>query len=173
MPHDRFFSEESLRVHQTITLSGSELHHLQHVMRKKTNDLVEMINGRGELAKAKVRSIASKEALLDILDVATEQKPPPSLYLAQSWIHPTRLDWVLEKGCELGVTAFFLLSTDNSTAPHLNESKQERMRTLLISALKQCGRLDLPEFPFKQTYLFSLLCQPPFSLEIFEKMPIF
>ena len=54
MPHDRFFSEESLRVHQTITLSGSELHHLQHVMRKKTNDLVEMINGRGELAKAKV-----------------------------------------------------------------------------------------------------------------------
>jgi 16S rRNA (uracil1498-N3)-methyltransferase len=148
MPHDRYFSDEPLLLGKRVALIENEFHHLKHVMKREKGDLIEIVNGKGQCATGKIFSIHSKEVLVDLLDVQTQKAPPFSLYLAQAQIAHTKLDWVLEKGCELGVTDFFLFPTDFSSKPSSKEARQQRNLSLLISSIKQCGRLFLPKITF-------------------------
>ena len=53
MPADRFFTPAPLQT-STISLEGEEFHHLVKVMRIRPGETVELINGRGELAKSQL-----------------------------------------------------------------------------------------------------------------------
>ncbi len=150
MPHDRYFSEDDLTLGKKISLSGGEWHHLVHVMRKKEKECVEIVNGKGKLAKAVICSQSHKEVFLEIVNIQEQTTPTPPLYLAQSWIASAKIDWILEKGCEMGVSEFFFFSAEGSPPSPASEAKQTRMRTILISAMKQCGRLDLPKISIYQ-----------------------
>src|SRR5690606_11541255 len=60
-----------------------------------------------------------------------------------------RLETILEKGTELGVTSFWLFPADKSERTECKEEQLERYRLILISALKQCGRLFLPSIEWR------------------------
>lgn len=80
-----------------------------------------------------------------MLEEVTLAPPPPfQIILSLAFLKPKNLDLVLEKGTELGATAFYLFPADKSEKKSLSETQLQRLRYLTISALKQCGRLDLP-----------------------------
>ncbi len=143
MPENRFFSPQPFLEKKIIELEESELHHLK-VMRIKPNESVELVNGKNQLALASLISQDSKKALLRIEKV-TEKRNLSEFILALSFLRQSKLDLILEKATELGITQFFLFPSQNSELDQLSSSKKERMETILISALKQSGRLDLPK----------------------------
>lgn len=143
MPHDRFFSNEPFSKNQIIELKDSEFHHLK-VMRIKPNDQIELINGKNQLATASLISIDQKTALLKIENLI-EKKKKNEIILAISFLRQNKLDLILEKATELGVTQFFFFPSKNSELDSLSPNKKERMESILISAIKQSGRLDLPK----------------------------
>ncbi len=60
MPAERYYHPQTFAKNSTVALEEQELHHLIHVMRAQVGDAVELVNGQGQLAKARVDSIKKK-----------------------------------------------------------------------------------------------------------------
>lgn len=114
-------------------------------MRGRIGDEVELVNGKGQLAVGVATECKKREANLKILSV--KESPPvcPALALAQALPKQNHLEWIIEKGTELGVTAFHLFPGDFSEKKELSSNQEKRCHHLLVAALKQSGRLHLPE----------------------------
>lgn len=144
MPAERYFIDEPFKIYGQYELRDAEFHHLSHVMRTRKGESIELVNGRGALAQAIVQDITKDKALLKIEQLRQDQVHPCRLILAQALPKPNRLDFILEKGTELGVDSFWLFPGKCSVKKELFPHQLERARTLTISAMKQCGRLTLP-----------------------------
>lgn len=139
---DRFFHEGDFQ--DRLQLSEDEFHHLVHVMRNKENDIVELVNGRGELAKAKIEKIEKSKATLLILECEKSPKTASSIRIAIPLIRMERLEWAIEKATELGAEAFTLFPAQHSEKKQISPHQLDRLFQITISALKQCKRLYLP-----------------------------
>ena len=62
MPCYRFFIEAPLILHEKVLIKDSEHHHMTKVMRSKIGDTVELINGKGILAKALIEILSKDSA---------------------------------------------------------------------------------------------------------------
>ncbi|MBS0615444.1 MAG: 16S rRNA (uracil(1498)-N(3))-methyltransferase [Verrucomicrobia bacterium] len=148
MPVDRFFYPHSLKV-SAIVLEGDEYHHLS-VMRIRPSEEIEIVNGEGEIAKALVQSMSKNSAELKIISHQLVSPPSYELILAQALTKPSNLEWIVEKGTELGATAFWLFPGDRSEKNSLSENQLKRLEHITISALKQSGRPFLPKIELKK-----------------------
>lgn len=145
MPVERYFLEDSFQLNAEKTLTGSEFHHLWRVMRARLGDSVEIVNGRGALAHALVEKIAKDRAVLRIKKIEEMQPEKSTVILAQAFPKVNRLDFILEKGTELGVDEFWLFPGVLSIKKDFTVNQLERAQMLTIAAMKQCGRLTLPK----------------------------
>lgn len=149
MPINRFFTEQNLVVGKTATITGQEFHHFAHVIRVKEGEIIELVNGRGQLAKATVESKGRHEAVVVVEDVESEEPPKKRVIIVQALPRLNRLEFILEKCTELGMDEIWLFPGDNSEKKRLSDSQIARVETILISAMKQCGRLFLPTIQLK------------------------
>lgn len=150
MPAERFFYPDLLHNRQTISLKGEEAFHLLKVMRKKQGEPVELINGKSQLALARLEKSSKDEALLFVEKLIESPAPRIGLILCIALPKLNRIEWIIEKGTELGVFAFWLFPGEQSEKPTLSDHQLHRLEHLAISALKQCGRLDLPAIEMKK-----------------------
>jgi len=146
MPHHRFFADDLQ--HPTVTLGEKEFHHLKHVMRLETQEEVELIDGRGHLALGIITQMSRQSATVEITALHHEPKPRPLRYLAIPYLKPANSDLVIEKGTELGIDTLIFFPCERSEESLRSSLKIERLHHLMISAIKQCGRLYLPETLF-------------------------
>ena len=136
MPVNRLYTPE---ITDHVVLTGDEHRHLHNVLRAKPGQSVELVDGRGTLAKAVVA-----EGGLRVTE--SHQEPePPELLLLQALPKMTKLELIIEKGTELGVTTFHLFPGERSEIEAISENKLARLHHILIAALKQSGRLYLPK----------------------------
>ncbi len=151
MPHERFYQNIPLADHQTVHLTDQELHHLVNVSRCRLGDTVEIVNGKGQLAEATLDTIEKKQAILTLKKTTTSPPPERQIILAQAYPRANRLDTILEKVTELGVTEIWLFPGETSER---KEASPSRIESILISAMKQSGTLFLPKWvqapPIKQ-----------------------
>ncbi len=142
MPAERFFTRCPL--HETIHLDGPEFHHLVRVMRIRVGEEVELVDGKGALAKAKLVSIDKHKASLHVISCHCNPVDPPQIILAIPLMRPAKLELVIEKCTELGADAFWIYPAQHSDKEQLSSNQMERLSHICIAAMKQCGRLDLP-----------------------------
>lgn len=129
---------------QPPIIDGSEFHHLAHVMRKEMGDEIELVNGHGTIARARIEKMQKSSAILSILHLQTHPKPRPSLITAMAILRMEKLDWAIEKATELGAESILLFAGQYSEKKELSVHQIERLRNISIAAMKQCGRLYLP-----------------------------
>jgi 16S rRNA (uracil1498-N3)-methyltransferase len=140
----RYFVDEPI-TRETATLSGSEAHHLLHVMRAKPGDEVVLFDGSGEEFPARVEALRRSEADLIILDrQRVDRELPSPLILGVALPKGDRQRWLVEKAVELGVTRLIPLETARSVAQPDAKAVQ-RLGRAVIEASKQCGRNRLME----------------------------
>jgi 16S rRNA (uracil1498-N3)-methyltransferase len=144
MPFNRFYLENALIANAQVSLEGSELHHLAHVMRVQEGENVELINGKGSLAQATLISLNKKKALLTIQKVEKTIPKLPQILLGIPLLRLSKLEWIVEKGTELGVDSFLFYPSELGEKKRLSPHQLERLESLLISAIKQSGRLFRP-----------------------------
>ncbi len=145
MPKDRYFTNQDLKKNECISIQDQEAMHMHIIMRKKKNDIVEIINGKGILAKAKILNISKNIVDLKIENFYFEKEKKQKIILIQSLIKPDRLELIFEKCTELGVNEFWLLAFKNTQKINFSKNRWDRAQNILISALKQSGRLYLPK----------------------------
>jgi 16S rRNA (uracil1498-N3)-methyltransferase len=140
----RFYLPQSFTA-AVLKLTGNEAHHLSRVLRLKPGDEVQLFDGAGRLARARISALGSDEAELEILERLDEsQSPRTRVTLATAVPKGERFDWLVEKATELGVDRLVPLLTARSVV-NPGETKLERLRRTIVEASKQCGRSRLME----------------------------
>lgn len=152
MPVDRFFSDAEFSTNSEAILEEQEFHHLVNVLRCRVGESIELVNGRNQLASATIQKIEKRKAILKI-NAVEKKDPSPILILAQATPRFNRLEFILEKGTELGATEFWLFPGQLSEKVEFSANQVQRMHLIVISAMKQCGRLDLPKIVYKPPLL--------------------
>lgn len=165
MPHNRFFIDHPFQIKEKIFIEDQEFHHMK-VMRCQENEQIELINGNHQLAEGIILNLGKKKAEI-LIEKVTKNHPTKKYILAQSNLRFSKLEWILEKATELGITDFWIFASDRSEKKKLSDQQKKRAQAILISAIKQCARLDLPriqEFP-------SIYDLPNFSGKIYLAHP--
>jgi 16S rRNA (uracil1498-N3)-methyltransferase len=146
MPHNRYFIDVPLCLGNEVLLVGEEAHHLHRVMRKSEGDEVELINGLHQLGEATLVEIEKKGIRLRLTKVIEKKTFKPALIVCQAIPRFNRLENLVEKGTELGMTSLWLFPGQLGEKKNLSPTQWERLRSVAIAAIKQSGRLDLPSF---------------------------
>jgi 16S rRNA (uracil1498-N3)-methyltransferase len=143
---ERFYLKTKFVKEEQVELKEIEHHHLSRVLRLRVGEETLLVNGLGSIAKAKIIQIEKERTILQILSTHESNTPSSSVFLGIPLMRPSKLEWVIEKGTEIGANGFFIYPADHSTQDSLSDHQMERLRTITISALKQSQRLFLPSF---------------------------
>jgi 16S rRNA (uracil1498-N3)-methyltransferase len=136
---DRFYTDQPLGLGHAV-LEGAEAHHLAHVRRLEVGEWVTLFNGDGQAYLAMIEAIGKRDVRLRIERIET---PPTELgcrvEIASALPKGDRLDYLIEKLTELGVTDFVPLQTARSVVQP-KETRLDKLRRAVVEASKQCGR---------------------------------
>lgn len=136
----RLYTPAPFALPKQIPLSDNQHHYLLHVMRQKPGDTLHIFNGMDGLWLANIAQLDKKQAVLQLQTQLTPQQDESPLILAFAPIKQ-RLESIIEKGTELGVTAFQPLITTRTVVHHF---KPEKLLAHAIEAAEQCERLTIP-----------------------------
>jgi 16S rRNA (uracil1498-N3)-methyltransferase len=128
---------------------GKELDHLRRVLRLAPGDRVTGFDQAGWEHEAVIRSLTAESAELEILrSYPGEKESPVAITLAVGLMKGDKMDFVVEKGTELGVASIAPFASAHAV-PKLDTMKakkrQERWQKIALSAAKQCGRARMPK----------------------------
>ncbi len=145
----RFYHHESISVGATVVLDHDNSHHAAQVLRLKTGEQVTLFNGAGGEFSGKLSQIKKSQCQVQIgyfHDI--ERESSLSIQLAQAVCANEKMDWIIQKAVELGVTHIQPLQTQRSVI-RLNgeraEKRQNHWKRVIISACEQCGRNTIPQ----------------------------
>ncbi|PID94678.1 MAG: 16S rRNA (uracil(1498)-N(3))-methyltransferase [Bacteroidales bacterium] len=129
---------------ENSVLSEEESYHCTKVLRMKIGDLIEIIDGKGTLYKAKIVLPHHKHTQVDILESCPGfGMSPYRLHLA---VAPTksidRFEWLVEKAVEIGVWRITPLDCRYSERHRINVDRVERV---VIAAAKQSLKAYVPQ----------------------------
>jgi RsmE family RNA methyltransferase len=105
MQRHRFYAPLAQFTQYTVTLDSDESHHLSRVLRIGEGAQVFVFDGRGNEWECEVSRLSKTAVELNLirrLDDVVESAL--NLTLAQALIKGDKLDWVVQKATELGVT---------------------------------------------------------------------
>lgn len=146
-----FFVEEISS--NSAVLRGDEARHCMKVLRHQAGDRIHVTNGQGTIWEAMITSTDKKEVTVNL-----EQEIPgfgehgESITLIFSPLRlKDRLEWMVEKAVELGVTDLVPVRCTRTDKYKAN-FKKDRIQTILLTATKQCLRSKIPHLHAYQSF---------------------
>lgn len=140
--HPRLHVDAPIGAGKSVPLSEAQAHYLKNVLRKKAGDKVRLFNERhGEW----LATLTHAERKILTAACFEELSPPKGagrrLHLLFPPLIKDRLDFLIEKAVELGVTDLHPVLTQQTDVRKMNDV---RVRAQIIEAAEQCERHDIP-----------------------------
>ena len=156
----RFYVSPENVKNNLIHVTGPEAHHIKDVMRLKKSDNVVVFDGTGKEYTGFIKDEGSKKVIVEIVKTkAPIALAPAEITLAQAIPKKAKMDFIIEKATELGVSAIVPILTER-TVVRLDGDKSKdrclRWQRIATSAAKQCGRPDIPEVMNVKKFYFAL-----------------
>jgi len=129
-----------------VRLDGASLHHLR-VARVVPGEALEVFDGRGRAWAASLESVDEDGAVLRLGDERRGAIGRP-VVLIQGLPKGDKLDLVLQKATELGVSAVWPVLTERSVSrpkPEALGTRHARWQRIVEEAARQSGRTEVPE----------------------------
>ena len=160
-----FFAEKGQVGEKTIVLTGSDVHHARQVLRIRPGEEILISDGTGGDYRCVVRSLNEQEILAEILCVEKDRELPSFLVLYQSLVKGEKMEWIIQKAVELGVSRIVPVASEN-TVVKLEKKKEEsrcrRWQAIAESAAKQSKRSRIPKIHtvmnYKEAAEYALGC---------------
>ena len=144
----RFYHSNPLDLNQIIILDEFSSHHALRVMRVKVDDFLVLFNGDGFEYRGRVSDINKKTINVEILSKEKNNSESPiNINLFQSISSNEKMDMVIQKATELGVSSIQPIFTSRSTVKLSLDRIKKRLihwRQVSISACGQSGRSKIP-----------------------------
>ena len=128
-----------------LVLTPNESHYLYKVMRMRSEDLVEVIDGEGHLWNAKIfenKTIKLTNGFDKPLQVVSREKP---LICIAVVIPKKGFENILQMSCEMGVDIIQPLISKRSVVKECNNEKMIRYKKIIYEAVEQSERLWSPD----------------------------
>ncbi|MEP6936955.1 MAG: 16S rRNA (uracil(1498)-N(3))-methyltransferase [Chthoniobacterales bacterium] len=152
-----------------LVLSGSEAHHCKNVLRMKIGDKAVLFDGRGRVIIGEISAVRAREVHLRKSLESTTPPPGCQITLASAIPKGKKMDFIIEKAVEIGVSEIAPLVT-NRTIVRLTAQeaaqKQTKWQAVAIEAAKQCGQNWLPQVHGPQTLEQFFAAAPRYDLRL-------
>jgi 16S rRNA (uracil1498-N3)-methyltransferase len=145
----RVYVEEKLAAGKSCVVEGSAANHIMRVLRLRDGDALTLFDGHGGEYSARIAAFRRDSVQVEVQEHRdVERESRLDLTLAQGISRGERMDWVMQKATELGVTRIVPVITER-TVVKLDERqsarKVEHWRAIVIAACEQSGRNRVPE----------------------------
>jgi len=141
-PRARLYVENDLKTGAKILLDGNPGHYLVNVMRLRPGEYVTLFNGREGDWRAEIIKTGKGKATLAVGENSAPQKDEPDLWYLFAPIKKARLDYMVQKATELGVSLLRPVLTERT---NLDRLKEDKIRLNAIEAAEQCERMTVPQ----------------------------
>jgi len=138
-----YFYEPGIAVTDTsVTLSEETSKHCVQVLRMKTGAQLHLTDGKGHLFLASVLSADKKHSEVKIEQFSFTAPPERKACIGISLLkNASRLEWLLEKATEIGITQIIPLICHRTEKQHF---RFDRMNNILVAAMLQSQQTWLP-----------------------------
>jgi 16S rRNA (uracil1498-N3)-methyltransferase len=145
-----FYTDPKKIGKDTLTIDGDEARHILSVLRYDPGDQISVVDGRGTRCQAEIVKTSRNSLEAKILSrTRMENEPLCRVTLAQAVCRQERMDFLIEKATEIGVSSIIPILTERSivrvSSPLQRKRKIERWQRIAIAAMKQSLRTVLPE----------------------------
>ena len=124
-------------------LVEDELGHCTRTLRKQVGDTLHLIDGKGNLFEGTLLSFDKKQAQVKIVKKLPSAAPRP--FQLNLVVAPTknieRIEWLLEKGIEMGLESYTSILCDRSERKNI---RVDRLEKIALSAVKQSLNINMP-----------------------------
>ena len=138
----RLFIEKQISQNLMIYIKEKQHHFLKNVLRIKLNDVINVFDGITGEWRSQVISVSKDKTALKIEKKIREFETQPDIWLIFAPIKLFRLNIIIQKAVELGVSKFVPCKTEFSNFDKLN---YKNLELNAIEAAQQCERLDIPK----------------------------
>jgi len=141
-PMQLFYNPDLDNSVSQFTFPDNESKHIIKVLRKKTDDILHITNGKGQMFEAKIIDANPKRCKAQVISNAKKHR---GMYWFHLVVAPPksndRFEWFLEKATEIGVNEITPIICERSERKTV---KHERSEKIVQSAMKQSLRSYLP-----------------------------
>lgn len=146
----RLFIDGPLSAPAELEILDGKARYVSRVLRLRPNDELTLFNGRGGEYNGKIASIDKQSVRIHLSEfVNLDAESPLAIHLLQGISRGERMDLVIQKATELGVSRITPLITEYSVVkldPARAAKKHAHWQGIGASACEQCGRNVLPIF---------------------------
>lgn len=132
-----------------IEITGSDARHITASLRMSTGDRLDVCSFTGCEFECIITSVSQEKVTAEIMNIRVNNTEPPySVHLYQATAKGDKLDMIVQKAVETGVSTVVpfisercISRPDEKTA----QKKRERLQKIAHEAAMQCGRGIIPE----------------------------
>src|SRR4029078_2541235 len=144
----RIYTDQPLYPDRDVLLPEQAGEHVARVLRLERGHPLILFNGDGREYDASLATLAKRAVTATVTCVRDgDRETPLALTLAQGIARGEKMDWILQKATELGVTRIVPIVTER-TEVKLDEERAERRlahwHSVIAGACEQSGRTRLP-----------------------------
>ncbi len=148
-------SDGALAADAVIALDAEAAHHVARVLRMQSGDALRLFNGDGNEYRATIASADKKSVLvtIDAID-AIDNESALNIHLGIAISKGDRMDWVIQKATELGVTQITPLLSERVEVRLQGEREEKKLthwQSVAIAACEQCARNRIPSIHAPQS----------------------
>jgi 16S rRNA (uracil1498-N3)-methyltransferase len=157
----RFFVSPEVFERQPVVLTGPQAHQVRRVLRMRLGERAVLLDGRGAACEGLLIAVTETDVRFQVSQRWQESgEPRTQITLLQAVLKGERFGWVLQKGTEVGVSAFMPVICERNVVDDMEaiEDKRERWERIIQEAAEQSGRAFLPQLLPAQ--LFQQAAQP-------------
>ena len=137
----RLYFSDKIQSDLVAHLQKEQSHYLKDVMRLKVGGAFSVFNSEGEWS-ACIQNYEKKSTKIKILEKVRDKKSEQNIWLAFTPIKQNPLNFIIQKGTELGVQKFIPILSERSAVKDINV---ERIKKVIIESAEQSNRISVPE----------------------------
>ena len=143
----KFFTPKELINGDVAKIIGDDVKHIYKVLRISEGEKVTLNNCEGIEYLGKVISVSKQEVLIEILEKLEDNNDSDiKIYLFQGLPKSQKMDLIVQKGTELGITEFIPTITHRVDVKLKGEFKKlDRLNRIALEAAKQSKRSIIPK----------------------------
>lgn len=149
MRNPRIYTPQPLSADSTLALDEAASHHLARVLRFQLGQTLTLFNGDGSEYAATISAIDKRNVTVKIESANfIERESPLAIHLGIAISKGDRMDLVIQKAVELGVTSITPLISERVEVRLQGERAEKKLQHwqgIVIAACEQCMRNKLPQ----------------------------
>ena len=137
----RLYFPDKIQSDLSAHLTKEQAHYVKDVMRLKIGNRLSIFNSQGEWS-AFIESYEKNGAKIKIKEKVRDKHNEKNIWLAFSPIKQNPLNFLIQKGTELGVQRFIPVISERTIVKEIN---LKRLKKITIESSEQSNRISVPQ----------------------------